>query len=91
MVSDEEKESSDGPTAVIGAPCPSTMEVNMDNKTIRGPADASRVNLSEAYKVEYWTKTLGVTKAQLASAIKTVGTSAERVRQHLKQRQAKAS
>ena len=60
----------------------------MDSKAIRGPADAARVNLSQDHEVRYWTETLGVTKAQLASAVKTVGTSVERVREHLKQRRA---
>ena len=59
----------------------------MDSKTVRGPADGKRVSLSEDYEVKYWTKALGVTKAELASAVATVGSSAERVREHLKQRQ----
>jgi hypothetical protein len=57
-----------------------------DDKTKRAPQDAKLISLDEDYEVEYWTKKLGVTRQQLAEAIKAVGHSAERVREHLKRR-----
>lgn len=47
-----------------------------DDKTIRGPQDRTRINLSEDYEVRYWTKKFGVTKEQLEAAVKTAGSSA---------------
>ena len=55
-----------------------------DNRTIRGPQDRSRINLSEGYEVEYWTKELGVDKDQLTRiALKHKG-SAAAVREELR-------
>lgn len=47
-----------------------------DDKTIRGPQDRTRINLSEDFEVRYWTKKFGVTKQQLEDAVKTAGSSA---------------
>ncbi len=47
-----------------------------DDKTIRGPQDRTRINLSEDFEVRYWTKKFGVTKEQLEAAVKTAGSSA---------------
>ena len=55
-----------------------------DDKSNRGPADRSRINMQESYEVEYWTKKFGVTKAQLQAAVTAVGVSAEKVEAHLK-------
>jgi hypothetical protein len=52
----------------------------------RGPQDRARINLSEEHEVRYWTRALGVDKERLAAAVKAVGSSAERVREHLKSR-----
>lgn len=57
-----------------------------DDKKQRGPADRSRVNLKEDYEVKYWTKAFDVSKSELAKAVKTVGSSAQRVKAHLKSR-----
>jgi hypothetical protein len=54
-----------------------------DNKTLKGPADSSRINISEDYEVAYWTDALAVSKEKLAEAVKAVGTSAKDVREHL--------
>jgi Protein of unknown function (DUF3606) len=32
-----------------------------DDKSDRGPADRARINIHEAYEVEYWSEELGVT------------------------------
>ena len=54
-----------------------------DDKTKQGPADSSRINLNEEYEVSYWTKTLGVSKEELAEAVKKAGVSASAVRKYL--------
>lgn len=36
-----------------------------DDLKNRGPADRSRVNVHEKWELEYWTKTLGCTEADL--------------------------
>lgn len=54
-----------------------------DDKTKKGPADSSRVNISEDYEVSYWTDTLGCTKEELAEAVKKAGTSVKAVREYL--------
>lgn len=43
-----------------------------DDLSNRGPQDRSRINLSEDWEVQYWTKKLGVTKQQLSDAVKAV-------------------
>lgn len=57
-----------------------------DDKTMRSPQDASRIALGEDYEVDYWTRTLGVDRAKLASAVAAVGNSADAVRRHLSDR-----
>ncbi len=57
-----------------------------DNLNNRGPRDRATISLSEEHEVRYWTQALGVTKEQLAAAVKAVGNSADRVREHLKGR-----
>ena len=56
-----------------------------DDKTNRGPADASRINVHEEYELAYWTKDLGVSRERLLEAVKAAGVSADRVREFLKQ------
>jgi hypothetical protein len=55
-----------------------------DDKSKKGPQDASRVNVNESYEVEYWTKKFGVTEKQLRDAVKAIGTSAGAVEKYLK-------
>jgi hypothetical protein len=57
-----------------------------DDKTKRAPQDASRINMNEDYEVRYWTQKFGVTKAQLAAAVKAVGASAKAVGAHLQKK-----
>lgn len=54
-----------------------------DDKTKRAPQDASRINMNEDYEVRYWTQKFGVTKAQLAAAVKVAGVSAKAVEAYL--------
>lgn len=55
-----------------------------DDKTLRGPRDASRVALGEDYEVDYWTGKFGVSRERLEAAVKAVGNSAAAVEAHLK-------
>ncbi len=54
-----------------------------DNKSIRGPADAARINVGEDYEVRYWTNKFGVTEAKLREAVKAVGVMSAAVAKHL--------
>jgi len=55
-----------------------------DDKSKRGAADRSRINIHEPYEVKYWTKTLGVNSEKLMELVKEHGTSAEAVRNAVK-------
>lgn len=44
-----------------------------DDKNIRGPADASRINVHEDYEVRYWTNKFGCTRDQLVRCVERVG------------------
>lgn len=54
-----------------------------DDLKNRGPADRSRINVNEAWEVQYWTKTLGCTEAELRAAVRAVGVMVDDVRRHL--------
>jgi hypothetical protein len=56
----------------------------MDDKSKKGPQDASRINVNEEYEVRYWTQKLNVTEEKLRDAVKQVGASATAVEQHLR-------
>ena len=44
-----------------------------DDRTLRGQQDRQRINMSEDYEVAYWTKKWGVSREQLAEAVRRVG------------------
>lgn len=54
-----------------------------DDKTKRGPQDRKLISMTEDYEVRYWTEKFGITKEQLAAAVKSVGHSAAAVERHL--------
>lgn len=58
-----------------------------DDPTKRGPQDRSRISLEEDYEVRYWTRRFGVSKEELAEAVRAVGHSVERVSEHLGMKQ----
>ncbi len=55
-----------------------------DNLKRKGPRDASRINVSEAHELAYWSKKLSVSKEKLVAAVKAVGAMVEDVKRHLK-------
>jgi hypothetical protein len=46
--------------------------------------DRARINLSDEHEVQYWMKTLGVTKEELTAVVYKVGNSVEAVRRELR-------
>jgi len=54
-----------------------------DDLSKRRPQDSSKINVHEAWELEYWCKHLGVTAQQLKDAVKAVGTSVDAVKKHL--------
>ena len=55
-----------------------------DDLSKRGPADRSRINLSEPYEVQYWADKFGVSKERLSEVVRKVGPSADAVGKELK-------
>ncbi|MDE1185000.1 MAG: DUF3606 domain-containing protein [Pantoea sp.] len=49
----------------------------------RQPEDKRVIRLSETWEVEYWTKTLDVSVAQLRTAVANVGKDTQKVKQYL--------
>ena len=64
---------------------PEVLPMSDDLKN-RGPADRSRVSVSEAWEREYWCRHFGCTEAQLRAAVTAVGPMADKVKAHLAKR-----
>jgi hypothetical protein len=62
-----------------------------DDKTKRGPQDRNRIDIHEPYELEYWSKTLGVSKDELRETVERVGPSVNAVAQELETGRRKAS
>ena len=54
-----------------------------DDKSKKGPQDASKINVHEPYELAYWCKELGVSSETLKDAVKAAGTSVTAVKKHL--------
>jgi hypothetical protein len=54
-----------------------------DDKKNRGEPDRSRINTSEDYEVQYWSKKFGVSAEKLKDAVKKAGNSPEAVQKAL--------
>jgi hypothetical protein len=54
-----------------------------DDRSIRGAADRSRINMQEDYEVRYWTQKWNVSREQLAAAVREVGVMAADVARKL--------
>lgn len=55
-----------------------------DDLNKKGRPDRSRVNVSEAYEVKYWSRKFGVKAQELRDAVKAVGSSVEAVGNRLR-------
>ncbi len=40
-----------------------------DDRSNRGPADRARINIHEAYEVEYWSRELGISPERLRELV----------------------
>ena len=56
----------------------------MDDKSKTGRADDSRINVDEAYEVQYWSKKFNVGEDRLKEAVQAVGPIAEDVKRYLR-------
>jgi hypothetical protein len=54
-----------------------------DDLKNRGAQDRARVNIHEDHEVAYWTKKWGISKEELAAAVKKAGVSADAVAKEL--------
>jgi hypothetical protein len=54
-----------------------------DDKSNRGPADRVRINIHEAYEVEYWSKELGISPDRLRELVGKHGVMAADIRKAL--------
>lgn len=54
-----------------------------DDLTKRGPQDRSKINVHEAWELDWWTKALGVSAATLKQVVAEVGPSVAAVRKKL--------
>ena len=57
----------------------------MDDLKKKGADDRSKINMSEAWEVDFWTNELGVSKDELQKVINKVGNSTAAVRRELGQ------
>jgi hypothetical protein len=54
-----------------------------DDKENTGSPDRDRINLSEDYEVQYWSKEFQVSPERLRSVVEAVGPTVKAVREHL--------
>ncbi len=54
-----------------------------DNLKIRQPQDPTKINVHEPWELSYWSKKFSISPDQLNAAVRTVGPSVVRVKQHL--------
>ena len=60
--------------------------LEMDNLTKRDTPDRSKINMHESWEVKYWTRELGISRAELQKIVDKVGNSAAAVRKELSNR-----
>ncbi|MBO9702246.1 MAG: DUF3606 domain-containing protein [Sporocytophaga sp.] len=54
-----------------------------DNLKKKRPQDATRINIHEAWELNFWAEELGVSKTELITAVVEAGTSVAAVKKHL--------
>lgn len=55
-----------------------------DDLTKKRPQDAEKINLSQQYEIDYWTKALHTTEPKLRDAVSKVGPYVSAVREYLR-------
>lgn len=58
----------------------------MDDKSKKGKSDDSRININEAYELQYWSEKLNISRDELRKAVEAAGTNADDVAYYLKQK-----
>lgn len=56
----------------------------VDNPTVRGPQDRTRVAMGQEHEVRYWTERFGVSREELQRAVDSVGNSVGAIESYLK-------
>jgi len=56
----------------------------MDNKQKTGAPDRDKINVNEDYELQYWSEKFSVSHQELKDAVKSAGTSVEKVKGYLK-------
>ena len=54
-----------------------------DDLKIRQPIDGTKVNVNQPWELNYWTKKLGVTEAELLKAVDKVGPGEKDIKKYL--------
>ena len=54
-----------------------------DDKQTKGPVDRTKININEAYELQYWSIRFGCTTDELWDAVATVGVQVEDVAEYL--------
>ena len=54
-----------------------------DDTSKTGSPDRDLISLEQDYEVRTWSRSLGVSEEELRAAVKAVGNSAQKVREHL--------
>jgi len=57
-----------------------------DDKSKKGPADRTRINVNERYELDYWSEKFNVTKERLRAAVDKVGVMVNDVERELKRK-----
>jgi hypothetical protein len=57
-----------------------------DNKDLRHSPDNRRIDLNDRNELRNWTKSFNVSEEELRRAVEKVGSSADKVREHLRAR-----
>ena len=55
-----------------------------DGLTKKHPQDSSKINLSQQWEIDYWTKTLHTTEAKLRIDVSKVGSYVSDVKEYLR-------
>lgn len=60
-----------------------------DDPKQRNKGDDKRISIEQEHEVRYWTESLGVSREELEEAVRSVGTSADHVRDYIKGQKAR--
>jgi Protein of unknown function (DUF3606) len=61
-----------------------------DNRKKRGSPDRSKIDINQAYELQYWKEMFGVSAQQLAEAVREAGPTVKKVAAYLKDKTPKS-